>query len=49
MDSTNQEELRMKMVEFSNEKNRSVTALLGLYGFLNLAAIGIIFYIAQKR
>ncbi len=50
MDSQdNNVELRMKMVEYSDEKNKSLNALLGLYGFLNLAAIGLIFYIAQKR
>ena len=41
-------DLRKRMVEFTEEKNRSATNLLSLYGFLNLVAIGLLFYIARS-
>lgn len=41
-------ELRKRMVEYSQEKNASASNLLGLYGFLNLVALGLLFYISQK-
>lgn len=37
--------LRSRMVEFSQEKNLSASNLLSLYGFLNLVALGLLFYI----
>lgn len=37
--------LRKRMVEFSQEKNLSASNLLSLYGFLNLVALGLLFYI----
>ena len=40
--------LKKRMVEFTKEKNTSATNLLGLYGFLNLVSIGLLFYIATK-
>lgn len=43
-----EEELRRRMAEFSYEKNKSANNLLGLYGFLNLVAIGLLFYIYRK-
>lgn len=45
---TNVQDLRKRMVEFSEEKNRSAMNLLSLYGFLNLVAIGLLFYIARS-
>jgi hypothetical protein len=42
-------ELRKRMAEFSTEKNRSASNLLGLYGFLNLVAIGLLFYIYRTE
>lgn len=41
-------DLRKRMVEYSEEKNRSALNLLSLYGFLNLVAIGLLFYIARS-
>lgn len=41
-------DLRKRMVEFTEEKNRSAVNLLSLYGFLNLVAIGLLFYIARS-
>lgn len=42
-------ELRKRMAEFSTEKNRAAGNLLGLYGFLNLVAIGLLFYIYRTE
>jgi hypothetical protein len=41
-------DLRQRMVEFTQEKNQSATNLLSLYGFLNLVAVGLLFYIARS-
>lgn len=41
-------DLRKRMVEYTEEKNRSAVNLLSLYGFLNLVAIGLLFYIARS-
>lgn len=41
-------DLRQRMVQYTEEKNRSATNLLSLYGFLNLVAIGLLFYIARS-
>lgn len=41
-------DLRKRMVEFTEEKNRSALNLLSLYGFMNLVAIGLLFYIARS-
>jgi hypothetical protein len=41
-------DLRKRMVEFTEEKNRSAANLLSLYGFLNLVALGLLFYIARS-
>ena len=45
---TSVQDLRKRMVEFGEEKNRSATNLLSLYGFLNLVAIGLLFYISRS-
>lgn len=37
--------LRQRMAEFTQEKNLSASNLLSLYGFLNLVALGLLFYI----
>lgn len=42
-------ELRKRMAEFSTEKNRAASNLLGLYGFLNLVALGLLFYIYRTE
>lgn len=41
-------ELRKRMVEFTQEKNLSANNLLSLYGFLNLVALGLLFYISRS-
>jgi hypothetical protein len=41
-------DLRKRMVEFTEEKNRSALNLLSLYGFLNLVAIGLLVYVARS-
>lgn len=40
-------DLRRRMVEFTQEKNQSASSLLALYGFLNLVAVGLLFYVAR--
>lgn len=47
-DETSVSELRKSMVEYSQEKNLSAQNLLALYGFLNLVAIGLLFYISRS-
>jgi hypothetical protein len=39
-------ELRKQMVEHTKEKNRMVGSQLGIYGFLNLVALGMLIYVA---
>lgn len=39
--------LRKRMTEFSFEKNLSANNLLSLYGFLNLVALGLLFYVSR--
>jgi hypothetical protein len=41
-------DLRQRMVQFTEEKNQSASNLLSLYGFLNLVAVGLLFYIARS-
>jgi hypothetical protein len=45
---TSVQDLRKRMVEFTEEKNRSAMNLLSLFGFMNLVAIGLLFYIARS-
>ena len=40
-------DFRQRMVQFTEEKNQSAASLLSLYGFLNLVALGLLFYIAK--
>lgn len=46
LDSRSYEELRKHMVVISQEKNKVASNYLGLYGFLNLVAVGLIVYVA---
>lgn len=39
-------ELRKHMVEMTEEKNRVASNYLGLYGFLNLVAVGLLIYVS---
>lgn len=41
-------DLRQRMTEFSEEKNRSANNLLQLYGALNIVAIGLLLYIYRS-
>jgi hypothetical protein len=41
-------DLRRRMVEFTQEKNQSASNLLSLFGFLNLVALGLLFYMARS-
>ena len=41
--------LRKDMLDYSQEKNRSATSLLALYGFLNLTAVGLLIYIYRSK
>lgn len=43
--SGSREELRKHMVEVTREKNKQVANYLGLYGFMNLVAVGLLLYI----
>ena len=40
-----EEDIRRSMVEYSVEKNESTKVLLTVYGFLNLLAAGMLYYI----
>lgn len=40
--------LRSRMVEYNEEKNNYASSLLSLYGFANLIAIGLLFYIYKS-
>jgi len=44
--SRSYEGLRKHMVDISAEKNKVASNYLGLYGFLNLVAVGLIIYVA---
>jgi hypothetical protein len=46
LDSHSYEELRKHMVNITMEKNNVASNNLGLYGFLNLIAVGMIIYVA---
>lgn len=41
-------ELRQRMVEYTQEKNRSTNNLLQLYGVLNIVAVGLLLYIYRS-
>lgn len=41
-------ELKMERVKVSEEKNRVATNYIGLYGFLNLIAIGLVIYSSSE-
>jgi hypothetical protein len=43
--SGSREELRKHMVEVTKEKNKQASNYLGLYGFMNLVAVGLLLYI----
>jgi len=46
LDSKSYLELKKHMVEVTEEKNRVASNYLGLYGFLNLVAVGLLIYVA---
>jgi hypothetical protein len=46
LDSKSYLELKKQMVDVSEQKNRVASNYLGLYGFLNLVAVGLLIYVA---
>jgi hypothetical protein len=40
---------KMRNYEVSQEKNRSINTYINLYGFLNVVAIGLLFYIVSTK
>jgi hypothetical protein len=46
LNSRSYEDLRRHMVVITEEKNKVASNYLGLYGFLNLVAVGLIVYVA---
>ena len=44
--SKSYESLKRHMVEVTEEKNRAASSYLGLYGFLNLVAVGLLIYVS---
>lgn len=46
LDSKSYLELKKQMVDVSEQKNRVASNYLGLYGFLNLVAMGLLIYVA---
>ena len=46
LDSKSYVQLRKQMVEMTAQKNRVASNYLGMYGFLNLVAIGLLIYLA---
>jgi hypothetical protein len=49
LDSSSYAELKRHMVEVTQEKNKVASNYLGLYGFLNLVAIGLLIYVSAGR
>lgn len=46
LDSKSYESLKKHIVEVTEEKNRVASGYLGLYGFLNLVAVGLLIYVS---
>jgi len=49
LNSKNYFELRKHMVELTEQKNKMASTYLGLYGFMNLVAVGLLIYIAAAQ
>lgn len=49
LNSKNYFELRKHMVEVTEEKNKMASTYLGVYGFMNLMAVGLLIYIAAAQ
>ena len=49
LDSKSYLELRKHMIDMTEQKNRMASNNLGLYGFLNLVAIGLLIYVATAH
>ena len=43
------DEVQKYMVDVSKEKNRLASNYLGIYGFLNLFAVGLLIYVAASK
>jgi hypothetical protein len=48
LDSKSYVEMRKHRVELLKEKNKAATNYLGIYGFMNLVAVGLLIYIAAS-
>jgi hypothetical protein len=46
LESKNYSDLKKHMVEITEQKNKIASNYLGLYGFLNLVAIGLLIYVS---
>jgi hypothetical protein len=46
LDSKSYIEMRKHRIELLQEKNKAATNYLGIYGFMNLVAVGLLIYIA---
>lgn len=49
LNSKNYFELRKHMVEVTEQKNKMASTYLGLYGFMNIVAVGLLIYIAAAQ
>lgn len=49
LDSSSYAKLKRHMVEVTEEKNKVASNYLGLYGFLNLVAVGLLIYVSAVR
>jgi hypothetical protein len=49
LNSKNYVELRKHMVDVTQEKNKMASTYLGVYGFMNLVAVGLLIYIAAAQ
>jgi hypothetical protein len=43
-----QSDIRGSMIDYSLEKNKSSTNLLAIYGFMNIVAVGLLFYLYRN-
>ena len=48
LDSKSYLELKKRIIEVTEEKNKVASNYLGLYGFLNLVAVGLLIYVAAS-
>ena len=49
LESENIYDMKMKRITITEEKNKVATNYIGLYGFLNLVAVGLLMYSTQSN